>query len=387
VSRLAALMLLAAFGPAALAATRVTVAQAEKVVCAAHSLGDAKAADKIAALELTERVSSTRLARWQSQFPGNSSREALLAMADSSAFLDLPTEEIPALVKPDPAARREILLRVVDYVNTTTHKLPNFFARRSTIHFDNVSPAQRLVNEYLRDKHQDFDEGVSPPPIPNANFTEPLRMRNTSTVLVTYRDGHEVADSEPDNGKMRQSPLSGFTTSGEFGPILSVVLGDAISGEMFWDHWEQGKDGPLAVFRYAVPQERSHYTLVMPGGKPHLPAYHGQIAVSPKDGTILRITLVSQQDPAARFQSAILVEYGPVVIGNAPYICPIRGVAISRFPESTRPAMATHDLAPVIADQMAWANPTEIKVPPQTFLNDVSFTDYHVFRAEMRVIP
>jgi hypothetical protein len=204
-------------------------------------------------------------------------------------------------------------------------------------------------------------------------------MSNTSTVLVTYRDVHEIADSEPERGKKPQSPLFGFTTSGEFGPILSVVLGDAISGEMFWDHWEQGKDTPLAVFRYAVPRQKSHYTLVGLDGKPHLPAYHGQIAVDPKDGTIRRITLVSEPDPAASFESAILVEYGPVVIGNAPYICPIRGVAVSRFPESTTTLSPTHELA--------WSKPAEIKIPPQTFLNDISFTDYHVFRAEMRVLP
>jgi hypothetical protein len=219
------------------------------------------------------------------------------------------------------------------------------------------------------------------------NGPQPLEITGTSSVLVTYREGHEVTDSQSGKIKEQKPPDTGLTTSGEFGPILSVVLGDAISGEMFWDHWEQSKDGPLAVFRYAVPQQRSHYTLVGLDGKPHLPAYHGQIAVDPKDGVILRLTLVSEQDPSARFESAILVEYGPVVIGNAPYICPIRGVAISRFPESTVPATVKNDLAPVIASELAWANAAEIKVPPQTFLNDVSFTDYHVFRAEVRVLP
>jgi hypothetical protein len=54
-------------------------------------------------------------------------------------------------------------------------------------------------------------------------------------------------------------------------------------------------------------------------------------------------------------------------------------VAVSRFPESTTTLSPTHELA--------WSKPAEIKIPPQTFLNDISFTDYHVFRAEMRVLP
>ena len=372
-------MLLAAFGPTAFAATRVTVAQAEEVVRAAQALPDAKAAEKFAALELTERVTSTRLARWQSELPGNSARAALLALADTSAFLDLPAEEIPALLKPDPAARRAILQRVVEYVNTTTHKLPNFSATRTTTHFDNVSQAQRLIDQHIRNNRQGYDDGTSMFQYTMPVGPEPVSPRGTSTVGVTYRNGHEVEDQPSSNSTQKKSPDFGLTTSGEFGPILSVVLGDAISGEMFWDHWEQGNDAPLAVFRYAVPRQNSHYTLVGPDGKPHLPAYHGQIAVDPKDGTIRRITLVSERDLATTFESAILVEYGPVVIGNAPYICPIRGVAVSRFSESTGPATVT--------DQLAWKNPMLITIPPKMFLNDVSFTDYHLFRADVRVLP
>lgn len=52
-SKLAVLLLLAGFGPNALAATRVTVEQVEQLLSASHSLSDAKVAAKISDLQLT----------------------------------------------------------------------------------------------------------------------------------------------------------------------------------------------------------------------------------------------------------------------------------------------------------------------------------------------
>lgn len=100
--KLAVLILLAAFGSTAFAATRVTVGQVDRLLASIRSLPDTKVAEKLYTLELTERASSTTLTRWEGAFPGPRAREALLALADASAFLDLPTAEIPALVKPYP---------------------------------------------------------------------------------------------------------------------------------------------------------------------------------------------------------------------------------------------------------------------------------------------
>jgi hypothetical protein len=154
------------------------------------------------------------------------------------------------------------------------------------------------------------------------------------------------------------------------------VIGDAIRGKVYWSNWEQGAAGPLAVFRYAVPQEQSHYSVLVgfvgAGDKPQFPPYHGEITVDPSNGTILRLTLVSdltrRLDEA--FTASILVEYGPVAIGNDTYVCPLRGVALSKVPQAAADGMA------------AFATN-----PPITFLNDVSFTQYHVFRADARILP
>lgn len=339
--KLLLLWLLTALSTTALAATDATVEQVERLLASVHDQPDAKVAKELIGLELTERVSSTRLSRWQADFAGKHTREALLALADASAFLNLPSADVPSLAMPDAATRQQILSRTIEYVKTTIHKLPNFSARRSTTHFEESSS---------------------------------LRVIDKSAIVVTYRDGHEVAARakyERDPG----SPKMGLTTSGEFGPILSTVIGDALRGKIYWGHWEQGATGPLAVLRYAVPQAESHYSVLLgvvgAGDKPQYPTYHGEITVDPSNGTILRLTLVSELERSGgTFAASILVEYGPVTIGNDTYVCPLRGVAISKVPQDGTEGIAGLEIN-----------------PSKTFLNDVFFTQYHVFRADARILP
>src|ERR1035437_5000574 len=122
--------------PTVPAATRVTVQQLEELLAAEHNRPDAEVARKLSGLELTERANSLRLSRWQGQFPGTHTREALIALADASAFLDLPAADIPAVDMPNAETRKQILSRTVEYVRNSVHTLPNFLARRSTTHFE-----------------------------------------------------------------------------------------------------------------------------------------------------------------------------------------------------------------------------------------------------------
>jgi hypothetical protein len=124
----------------------------------------------------------------------------------------------------------------------------------------------------------------------------------------------------------------------------------------------------LAVFRILVRQDESHFLVTGAGNMPRYPSYHGEIAVDPASGTIYRVTLASDWKPP--FQpsvAAIVVEYGPVEIGAASYICPIKGVALSRVRNGDSGGRAA--------------------IPFHTFVNDVSFTEYHVFRGEVHILP
>jgi hypothetical protein len=189
---------------------------------------------------------------------------------------------------------------------------------------------------------------------------------------VTFRDGAEVQGASPaGKGSSNTMPLR-MTTRGEFGTILNVVLVDVPQDNFVWGHWEQGAQGPLAVFRYSVPRDQSHFAVQWNANElPEYPAYHGVIAVDPATGSIFRITVqTSGREEGFLYQSSILVEYAPTSIGGVNYICPARGVAMIKFFD----AMADLDTQP----------------PPISFrisINDVSFTGYQIFRSESRILP
>jgi hypothetical protein len=167
-------------------------------------------------------------------------------------------------------------------------------------------------------------------------------------------------------------------TNGEFGPILATVLVDAVAhGKVAWGHWETGAAGRMAVFRYTVSKDASHYAVSYPGPKKEMqmvPAYHGEIAVNPADGSILRLTMLADFDPAdLPIQAGLLVDYGPTEIGSKTYICPVKGVALSVV-RISNPGLFSGDSNRMDPDLI------------QMRINDVRFTQYHLFRAEVRIL-
>jgi len=87
------------------AADKVTVQQFEQAVAAAQAKPDKDAAQVIAGLELTERLTPARLEKLKAILPGEQSRQALLAVADASALFTLPGADIPPGVAPDAATQ------------------------------------------------------------------------------------------------------------------------------------------------------------------------------------------------------------------------------------------------------------------------------------------
>lgn len=355
----AALILLALALPAC-ASTPVTVAQLEQTLASAPTLPDGKLADELSALELTQRLSPSALARLQSQLPGPKSRQELSILAAQSSFLELPPSEIASVPAPDAAQQRQIMADVVTYVTQTVRKLPDFIATRETRSF------------------QDRPAGLY--------SYEPLHFTTLSSANVVYRDGQERDTNS--KGKKIDTSAVGFVSWGEFGPILTTVLLDAAKSELAWSHWEQGAHGPLAVFRYAVPNRDSHYQIQFccvldadpgietPFGHPyHKQApYHGEMAVNPSTGAIQRITVIADLGPADPLVSAaIAVQYGPVEIGGKAYICPTRSLAIARkhLTENREGTISSTAIS---------------QGPIWTRLNEVAFLNYHIYRGESRIL-
>ncbi len=317
-----------------LAAEPVTGAQLEALLAQATATPDNDLARQLGRLALTERLAPERLARCEAAVAGPRARQQLQALASAGAFLDLPAAEIPPAATPSVSAQRQMLALTVAYVTTTMHQLPNFSAVRTTDSF-----------------------GSAP--------GKPWVLDRRSSVPVVYRKGEELLAAAPEHGKALGQ---GLLTSGEFGPILGTVLLDAAQSNLSWSRWERGSAGIEAVFGFSVPVARSHYELSfccivsldrLPALYRAPSAYHGEISIDPANGTILRVVLradVKKTDPLVR--ADMLVEYGPVEIGGKLYLCPRESVAYSVG---------------------GWSG-------LGTWLNAVSFEQYHVFRSETRIL-
>jgi VWFA-related protein len=334
----------------------VTIAELEATLAANRDSSDAKCASVLSGLLLTERASAIRLARWDKEFAGSKTREALMSLADASAFRPLPAEDVPAAAAPSLDEQRQMMARIGNYLSKVIPSLPNLIATRSTTYLED-HPAENTLPS--------SDAAKTP-----AAFSWPLHVVGRSKIQVSNIDGKESTVKgalEPANYASR------LTTAGEFGPILYGVVMDAAQNNLAWAGWEPGNDGPLAVFRFDASKQKSHYSLRQPNStkaRNELVAYQGEIAILPSDGAIVRLVVEASPYPFDDLASAdVMVEYGPVEIGDRTYQCPVHGVALSRIalPAKKGAEKAGTDLL-------------------QTQLNDVVFDQYHVFRVESRVV-
>ena len=280
--RFTLLLILAASALPLPAVTRVTVLQLEQEVASFHARADKAAADHLAELELTQRLTKARCQQLNAALPGEKSRQALLALASASDFLDLPPEDILNLDKPDIPTQGKIVSRAASFVVATVSKMPDFFASRTVSRFQDIKVTYGM------------DEPVV---VPNQGF----HLIDKTISTVAFRYGREVV--EPPGGKKTGSAITtstGLTNWGVFGPLLGVVMADVLKGQIGWSHWEQGPSGPVAVFRYAVPGDRSNYTVRYCCFRAErgemrqfedIPAYHGELAIDPTTGYVYRLVV------------------------------------------------------------------------------------------------
>ena len=356
------------------AAKRVTVAQLEQMLGterAAHK-SEIEIARKISDVELSERLTDVALGRLNKQFAsGSRPAMALLLLADRSAFLDPPANELPATPTPDAATQQHLLEAAKRFAVETLPNLPNLLATRTTFSFDD-SPQEVTKGGYL--------ERIG------------LHLIGSSKAEVSVRNEKEnpstrtVAASSPAQG--------GLMTWGEFGSTLLIILSDSGQGKMAWSHWEKTASGVVAVFHYEVPKTASHYEIdtplkqVQPNGGSNRwartggmaattassttamvrtkPGYQGSLWIDPATGTILRVTLVADLKGNSTIErGAILVDYGPVPIADKTVICPVRSLALSSAPATVN--------ANFEGAATAW-------------LNENLFTDYHMFASTSRIV-
>jgi VWFA-related protein len=356
------------------AAKRLTVAQFEQMMItdqAAHK-PDIEIARKISDVVLSERLTDLELGQLSKQFAsGSQPAMALLLLADRSAFLDPPANEVPATPAPDAPTQQQLLEAAKRFAVETLPNLPNLLATRTTFSFDD-SPQEVMKGGYL--------ERIG------------LHLIGSSKTEVSVRNEKENPSTR--TGAVSSPTQGGLMTWGEFGSTLLIILSDSGRGKTAWSHWEKTASGVVAVFHYEVPKTESHYEIDTPvekvqpnggsnrwartGGMAAMaasstaalvrtkPGYQGSLWIDPASGTILRLTLVAELKGNSTFQrGAILVDYGRVPIADKTVICPVRSLALS-----TAPATVNANFEGVATE----------------WLNENLFTDYHMFASTSRIL-
>ncbi len=398
-ARLLLTLILAASAIPAFAARKMSIEQLQQAVAAAQTAhrGDDALAQQLGEAKLTARLDSATLQSLLAQSPGPHSTRALRALYDDSAFLDPPPSEIPDKPAPTVAAQKAMLGQTVNYVARTLPKLPDFMATRVSEHYnDSPRPGQT--------------EGPA--------VVDGLYLAGIFHTPIAFHDGQEsddpnlllkASDSAKKNAKPKsaadeRAPRNGMSSWGEFGPVLGIVLIDAAKGKLSWARWEMDNGKPVAVYQFSVDRSVSHYNVryccvtsseVINGHyasigsrgtrenasagivqtAPTTPisaisAYHGHLSINPETGVILRITIEADLQPEDPIQrAAMMVEYGPVTIGESTYYCPIRSVALSTAQQVFQPTPSA-----------------AIQTVLRRYLNDVQFTGYHRFGSESTLI-
>ena len=348
---------------------RLEVAEAQQLLEADRGEHDRELAGKLNSWELTERLGAGALASWKERLHGKEAKSALTALGDASVFLAPPMAEVPGEPSPDDNTQRQITLRAEKYLDEVVPMLPDFSADATTVKYEQPSPA---VKETWK---------TAPP-------NRALIQTVSEQATLLYRNGREQRIVEKQAGKRapRQNDLN---YKGIFGPILGFVLEDVRRGnsKLAWTRWERTDQGTLAVFSYSVRGENPRYGVVyccLVGGQAFttLPEHHGELAIDPDTGAVLRITVESEPGWIRETDlsplrpvvfSNMMVEYGPVDIGGRSFIWPKRSVVITRE-RTVRPVSF-------------WGLNFEVYGPYQTLMNDTAYRNYHKFGSESRMLP
>jgi hypothetical protein len=207
---------------------------------------------------------------------------------------------------------------------------------------------------------------------------------------VSYRDGKEVEEPSENQTRIKPKPRDGLVNSGVFGQLQRLVVTDIYMGKMKWSHWEERATGPIAVFQYSIPTEKSTYVVNYccvgaPDQPLHsfqsVPPFHGEIAIDPATGAVYRLVIITELSPTDPiFQAEVMVEYEPVEIGGQSYVCPSKSVTITTAvsPAVRRSCFVGGDC--YVAEESR---------PKDTAINDTEYDSgsYRVFRSEMRILP
>jgi hypothetical protein len=119
-----------------------------------------------------------------------------------------------------------------------------------------------------------------------------------------------------------------LVTEGEFGLLLSRVLGPDAEAWFTWRGWETLRGKRVAVFDFSVDKERSTLSLSLGDLAKAIVAYRGSVFADPATGAVWRITDDASEIPRSLMTREIstAIDYDEKLIGDKTYLLPVEAV-------------------------------------------------------------
>jgi len=280
-----------------------------------QKLPDKDVAAYLVSVKMTDKLEDKVVEDLRRMGAGPKTVAALTKLADQSSKLAAPAPPkppAPKYVEPPPPAQAEqekILTEVRDYALNYSKSLPNFICLQLT---------RRLVDAH-------FQPGSKGAWTPSDRIVEKL----------SYFDQQEkyepiTVNENPMFGKTWES-LGGSISRGEFGSLLRDVFEPQTDAIIVWDHWGTLRKKLCYVFRYAVLQRNSRYSVAYEKKEQTVPGYHGLIYVEKGLNVITRLTIEPDMPEGFPVQEIHqVIDYDFVDISGQPHLLPLFSQVQSR---------------------------------------------------------
>ena len=258
-------------------------------------------------------------------------------------FLSLPLARAQSDALPNPATQDQILDAMHRYAAEYVSNLPNFLCVQVTRQFDAGKKSNR------------WHKG------------------DTLIARLSFNQGREERTLDSVNGKpvesgrsLRRPPLS---TEGEFGILLSRVLGPDSEAWFTWSRWEALRGKRLAVFDFTVDRQHSTLSLSLSDLARAIVPYRGSIYADPSTGAVWRISDSASDIPPQLLTRAIstTIDYDEISIGDRKYLLPVQAiVSVLLETKKIRNEMEFHGYRKFESDSAVTFGPEASPRPAQT---------------------
>lgn len=164
---------------------------------------------------------------------------------------------------------------------------------------------------------------------------------DTLIAKLSFNQGREERTLASINGKPvepgqgRRHPL--LSTEGEFGILLSRVLGPDSEAWFTWNRWETLRGKRLAVFDFTVDKQHSTLSLSLSDLAKAVVPYRGSVYADPSTGAVWRTSDTAFDIPPQLLTREIsrTIDYDEISIGDRKYLLPVQA-AVTAVLETKR---------------------------------------------------